>query len=221
MSLGENHVFKPFKWEMSVKEALVMKRFFFLIIILGFSLVVSANSIFEFSGYVDSINYNENNVIDVTMGQQLTGWFSYEIVPDLNSNTSVGEYFQDNASMSMTLGTETVEYLNDFVYLRTYDQSTDNFSFMVDSTLPGYAGIWMHIILDDSTGTVFSSDALPTSLELAEFDSARFVFAGNKFNNDQYDSYYIQGDVTDLVAVPEPTTLTLLTLGGMLIRKRK
>lgn len=201
-----------------------MKKLLYISMILGITWMASGELIFEFSGYVDSIDYNNNNVIDVAMGQQLTGWFSYEIVSDQDSSISGGDYFQVNASMSMTLGNQTVEYLNDFVYLGTRNndwEGKDNFSFMVDSGLPAYAGLWMHIILDDSTGTAFSSDELPTQLDLTKFDSKRFLFAGNKINDGAYDYFDIKGALTHLTVIPEPTTLSLLALGAFLAGRRK
>jgi hypothetical protein len=66
-------------------------------------------------------------------------------------------------------------------------------------------------IMSDSTATAFASDALPTSLDLADFDtaSANIVFQNNG------DLIQVVARVTTLRVVPEPEALALVTFAGI------
>lgn len=68
----------------------------------------------------------------------------------------------------------------------------------------------MSILLDDATGTAFSSDALPAGIpDLSRFAVRTFVLAGQYTNtNSDFIQYEIQGNVS----VPEPSTAGIVAL---------
>jgi hypothetical protein len=68
--------------------------------------------------------------------------------------------------------------------------------------------------LDDNTNTVFSTAlTLPTSVELSDFSSsAFFVFFGNEL---------VDGTLTSISSVPEPSTLGLTALGLAAMARRR
>jgi p-aminobenzoyl-glutamate transporter AbgT len=78
------------------------------------------------------------------------------------------------------------------------------------------ASPWRAIFLRffDNSGTVFSSDALPTSIDLDDFSSSTITLHGD---TGLALGYSIVGNISSLeltsLSVPEPTTLTLMTLG--------
>ncbi len=186
-----------------------MKSIMLNLIFLSLSLPVMANTVkFEFSGYIDIINSNENNALgNVYLNQPFNGWFSYSSVADqYPSSATTGHYHQD-ASISVALGTQTLSYIDDYVYIRVYDnyQGEDTFSFGVDATQGDFNFTFFGVYLSDSTGMVFNNDDLPMSFNLAQFDSSRLVIAGYKLPN--WDWFDIGGKITNMTLVPHlPTT---------------
>lgn len=82
---------------------------------------------FEFEGHIDTINANENSALEgLYYYQPFTGWFSYSTdAPDeYPSRVDFGECPQD-ASIEVTLGPQTISYINDFVYVRVMDNDYD------------------------------------------------------------------------------------------------
>ena len=198
-----------------------MKLIILTLIFVSVSFPVMANTVeFEFSGFIDNISSNENNALgNVYLNQPFDGWFSYSSVADqYPSSDTTGHYHQD-ASISVTLGTQTLSYIDAYVYIRVYDNysNEDEFSFAVDASQGDFAFNGYGIRLSDSTATVFNSDALPMSFDLAQFDSPRLIIRGSKLpNSDWFD---VEGEITSLV--PEPATIFLLGLGGIaLLTKR-
>jgi hypothetical protein len=181
-----------------------------------------ANTVeFEFSGYIDDISANENNALgNVYINQPFEGWFTYSSVPDQSPNPAYGRYHQ-NASISVTLGTQTITYFDDFVYIRVYDnyRGEDEFSFAVDNRQGDFEFTGYGVHLSDSTGVVFNSDALPMSFDLTHFDSARLELHGHKYP--VWDWFDVSGEITSLILIPEPATLLLLGFGAVLLRKRR
>ena len=72
-------------------------------------------------------------------------------------------------------------------------------------------------VLINSTGTVLSSDALPTTapIPLTQWQSNNLNIYGAG-----PDAFFISADVTSAEIVPEPATFLLVALGGLLLKKR-
>ena len=74
----------------------------------------------------------------------------------------------------------------------------------------------MSITIADNTATVFSSDALPTTLDLADFPYVkRFEIYADGVETHLY------GNLTSLTLTPEPATLSLLAIGGLAALRRR
>lgn len=178
---------------------------------------------FEFSGFIDNINSNENNALgNVYLNQSFDGWFSYSSVPDQYPSSATTGHYHQNASISVTLGTQTLSYIDDYVYIRVYNNysNEDKFSFGVDASQGDFDFTGYGIYLSDSTGVVFNNDDLPMSFDLAQFDSTRLTIAGYKLPN--HDWFDVGGEITNMTLIPEPGTLLLLGFGGLaLLRKRR
>ena len=167
---------------------------------------------FEFSGYIDYIEANENNALgNLSLNQPFHGWFRYSVVPDQDADTNYGYYGQD-ASISVTLGTLTLPYIDDYVYVRVgnnyYNNNEDAFVHVVDGGQGDYNFTKFGIYLFDSTGTVYDNDALPVSFDLAQFDSTRLDIYGS--TSPVYNWFAVEGEITDITFVPEPISLILM-----------
>jgi len=161
------------------------------------------------------------------------------------TSTFSGSFSYDTATAASSLGTNIAGYPGglftvtiDGTYVLSDDPSvitiTDDFGtssrdgFFIGSAgsaadrfdLPVTASYQYFINLFDSTGSVFSSTALPNSLNLGQFDTA--VFSIVEFGG----GYDIDGVIQSLAvrSVPEPATLILLGFGlagvGFMRRKR-
>ena len=193
-----------------------MKRMIVLLVVVCLSYACYGQVIeYEFSGFIDTIDDNQNNVLPgLTINQPFEGTFSYSIVPDQSSLSRLGRYNQD-ASISVSLDNFTLSYLDDFVYFSVSDQISpgeDRFSFMVDGQQGDYNFTLFGVRLIDSTRQAFTDDSLPLSLDLNDFTSNKLHIVGYKEAN----LFQIEGTITSLTLVPEPATMSLL-FGGLLL----
>jgi len=86
----------------------------------------------------------------------------------------------------------------------------------------------MSILLQDDSGTVFDSDALPVGLpDIGRFDVSSFDISGQYTNLDgQFIQYEVLGDISPAATVPEPAALSLVSLAllgcvGATLRQRR
>lgn len=174
----------------------------------------------EFSGYIDSITSNPGNVLgDLVLGQAFSGLLSYSDVPDQNpGSNNYGNYSQD-ASISVDLGTKTVSYIDDYVYINVYNGTSDEFDFAVDGGEVDFNFTYFGISLIDSTASVYDDASLPMEFDISDFDSRRFKIYGYALPN--WDWFEVDGEITHIAVVPEPGTVLLFCLGGLIFRRRK
>jgi hypothetical protein len=82
----------------------------------------------------------------------------------------------------------------------------------------GFPPQLFHLDLGDTANTVFTSDVIPASLDLADFE-IRGLFIGFLDGNNVY---AVNGTITALTyTVPEPGVLALLALGAGLLAARR
>ncbi len=196
-----------------------------ILIVLAVSIFMSIPAIavtveIEFSGYIDTITSNPGNVLgDLILDQAFSGLLSYSDVPDQNpSQDRFGVYNQD-ASISVDLGTQTLSYIDDHVYISTDNYTSDEFRFSVDGGDVDFNFTTFGITLIDSTGSVYDDDSLPMEFDLLDFDSRRLKIHGYALPN--YDWFEVDGEITHIAVVPEPGTIILVGLGGLVLRRRK
>ncbi len=175
-----------------------------------------------FSGEIDSV-LDAENVLDgaVTVGTPFSGRFTFEsTTPDGNpSNPRFGEYFGAIFGVSGNVGVLTFSELDGpsgrvLIRDNAPGAGTDRISFIAPTRLLDDS-VSFSIGLVESTGTVFSSVAMPTGLlDLSVFDTARFGIELTP------DGASFSGVLTDLVVVPEPATMILVMLGTICMMRR-
>jgi hypothetical protein len=177
----------------------------------------------QITAEVDSV-YDAGNYLEgkIKPGDLITGFYTYEFTtPDSNPSTIVGHYwhYSPPAGISLTVGglnfktdPANVNFLvgvgnndpSDIYWLVSYNNLALSNGTSVDTIG------WQ---LEDPTGTVFSSDELPTTAPVLEdWQSNVLHIYGVK------DAFHIFSEVTS--AVPEPTAILLFGLGALLLRKR-
>jgi hypothetical protein len=174
---------------------------------------------------VDSVedlgNYLEGKI---SPGDIITGTYTYEsTTPDSSPlDPIVGHYYHYSSPAGISLNVAgftfqtdpmNVEFLlgvgnngpsgDDIYWLASYNNLPLSTGVLVDRI------VWQ---LNDTTGTAFSNDALPTTAPiLGEWQENLLRLQGDR-------AYAIDAHVTS--AIPEPGTLVLLSLGGLLLIRR-
>jgi hypothetical protein len=179
----------------------------------------------EIEGVVDSVrdtgNYLEGKI---KTGDIITGFYTYEsTTPDSSPlDPVVGHYYHYNppAGISLTVGglnfktdPANINFLvgvgndgpSDIYWLVSYN------NLALSNGTSVYSISWQ---LNDPTGSVFSSDALPTTAPvLDDWQSGNLLrLYGERAG------YIIDAHVTS--AIPEPAIILMLGFGSLLLRKR-
>ena len=133
-------------------------------------------------------------------------------VPDADPDPTIGFYQMNRYSVSIfdaTLHGIIMESGGALDWIFITNSSSDQFYARCELGVDGYLGV----TLNDNTGTALDGDGLPTSFSLLDWDSASFIMTPS--------SSYSQGEgywnIMGVIAVPEPTTTTLLGLGSLLL----
>jgi hypothetical protein len=163
----------------------------------------------------------------IAIGDIFTGIYTYDS-STLDSNTHPDRgYYQNGSPYGMFIFLEEYEFKtspNDGFRIQIWNNHTipggrsydlyrvESFGVVPFPAIEYYQFYWN---LEDGTQNALSSDDLPIKAPiLSEWKSNLFqISSGN--------SFLINGTVTYAVLVPEPATLLLLGLGGLLIRKRR
>ena len=202
---------------------------------------------FDFGGTVTSVDPALAGSFAVS--QSLTGSFTYEST-SLPSSPGGGNYFTALTALSFTVGTYSASFLGplpppsqdlkisviNLPGLDIFNVSAVTTDGLTGPPAAGFAFSGFFFSLQDNTGTVFSSTALPTSLSLSSFDFPVFTL---EFLDLDDNEFAVEGTVTSLTLVPptgggnggnggappipEPSTVVLLGSGlaGLAVWKRR
>lgn len=157
-------------------------------------------------------------------GDPISGSFQIDsTTPDGEADPDEGSY--EGAISNLTLsfgdydGTGSGE--NELHMRNGAGFNVDNFFVSSDFTGPDVAGFPpFHFLvnLGDSENTVFTSDEIPTSLDLADFEIANVILGFLDGNNVPS----VETSITSLTyTVPEPGVLVLLALGALVNARRR
>jgi hypothetical protein len=160
----------------------------------------------------------------ISVGDIITGYYTYEsTTADTNPSDYVGHYRYNVSPYGILLNISNFDFQTDMSNVdflvqiinagETYLE--DSYTIGSGNNLALSNGTQVDIIswsLTDSSANALSSDALPqTPPVLNNWESNLLRLYGER------DGYIIDAHVTS--AVPEPTTLLLFGLGGLLFRK--
>jgi len=194
----------------------------------------------EVTGVVDSVWTDNGLTLDgsVGIGSVMTGFSSYDTdTPDLNANKSDGLYHL--ISISMNVGNYT--FTNDPMFPEAAVFKVvagGNFYYNACSRAPRFDGIvyidgspktFDEVNFDDLTMSVMYleawndygiTDALPDSfMDLSVYSWSRSFGVGSYVDHIG-PGFYIRGELTSLTVIPEPATVLLFGLGGLVLLKR-
>ncbi len=171
----------------------------------------------------DPFGYLEGKII---VGDIITGSYTYDLsTPDTNPSLYVGDYEHLAPPAAIFLSVGGTEFRTDlgnvnvFVEVINNNAGIDGYLLISDNNLslpnstPVNSISWT---LTDYTKSALSSDALlPTAPVLDDWGLNRLTVNGGT----RARPFGIMGHVTS--AIPEPATMVLLGLGGLLIGRRR
>jgi hypothetical protein len=180
----------------------------------------------QIEGVVDSVSddygYLEGKI---KPGDIITGFYTYEsTTPDSSPlDPIVGHYYHHSPPTGISLTISGFEFKTDpsnvlfeMLIVNNNISGHDIYALASFNNLALSNGTSVEDIswqLNDLTGTVFSSDALPTTAPvLDDWQTNILNISGSR-------TFGIWGHVTS--AVPEPVTLLLLGLGGLFLIKQR
>lgn len=156
----------------------------------------------------------------------ITGSYTYDLsTPDTNPSLYVGDYEHRASPSGIFLSVGSSEFRTDlgnvnvFVEVVNNNGGIDAFLVQSDNNLPLPNGMSVNSIswtLIDDTKSALSSDALlSTPPVLDDWEFNRLSFGGGT----RARGFVVEGHVTS--AIPEPGTMALFGLSGLLIRRRR
>jgi hypothetical protein len=157
-----------------------------------------------------------------TVGETVTGSFVVDTTAsDLEPGPDEGDYAEAISELEADFGGYAVTGLDVGLYVRNGETPmVDNFFVSGDvsgSDVGGLSGPTFFLDLGDTENTVFSSAAIPTELDLADFEVANvsLSFPDGGFNRS------VVANVTELVyEVPEPAAPLLALVGALALALR-
>ncbi len=173
---------------------------------------------------VDSVDDDDNYLEgQINIGDIITGYYTYEsTTPDSSPDDSVqGNYWHYSPPAGVSLTLDGFDFLTDpanvefCVGIRNNNLSGDDvysigsYNNLALSNGTLVEAIWWQ--LNDHTGSALSSDALPTTPPILG------QWQANVLTLETDRTFLITAHVTS--AIPEPVTLLLFGLGGLLLRK--
>jgi hypothetical protein len=164
----------------------------------------------------------------IKVGDIVSGRYVYDdSSPDLNTWPNGGLYEYSTAPYGIFLSVSEFQFQTDtgsvdfVIGISNNYNSSDNYSLGSYNNLPLSDGTYVGGIywaLSDSTMNALSSDSLPITAPVLEYWGFNFMSVGG---GTRARSFAIASHVTSAEVIPEPSTMLILGLGGLVLRKRR
>ncbi len=181
-----------------------------------------------FTGNVSSV-YDPHNIFGGQTHGEATGTYTYDTsTPDSNPSNSSGSYWHYNSPCGVSVSINGFNFQTNpdsvqFLLGISNDNGGDLYWFHSYSNSPLPNGTLVETIawqLQNYSGTAISSDALPTTApNLADW-SVNYGLHISGPPRTEFE-FEIVANITSVVLIPEPATILLLTLGGLILRKHR
>jgi hypothetical protein len=172
----------------------------------------------------------------VHQGDSITGFYIYDSeTPDSDPSIYIGFYQHWTAPYGMSLTAGSLTFQTDPTNVNLEIGLTNNYEGDPPDhyTVTGHNNLALangvsidnlHWQLDDYSGTALSNDALPlTAPDLSRWQSNSLSVSGGMYPfplEGDKTLFRISGQVTSVWLIPEPASLLIFGLGGILLRKR-
>ncbi|MCJ7777770.1 MAG: PEP-CTERM sorting domain-containing protein [Sedimentisphaerales bacterium] len=187
----------------------------------------------EITGEVTNFSDGTGLLNTIHVGSIFSGSYTYDTsTPDTNPALDLGDYFHYNTPCGIDLTVGGFVFKTDPNNIKLLVEVSNNYSYQDNYLVRSYNNLFLyngvdvdHISwqLDDYSGTALSSTALPTTAPvLSDWDYNNLIISGGIGGTPPcYEkTFAISAEVTSVVLIPEPMSLFLFGLGGLLIRKR-
>jgi len=177
----------------------------------------------EFTGLLDFVEpglpfSNATHVGDVFRGTYSYDTSAMDTLPD---NSSLGAYRFPNSALSVEFGPFGISTAGfGITVYNVHSPLVDRYSVFASSGVSAFDLLWRELgfTLADTTGTAFTSDALPLGPpNLQDFQFERVFLLTQAGARDPS----LRGTVTSLATFPEPATFSLVAIGALYTLKRK
>jgi len=183
----------------------------------------------EIEAIVDRVS-DDGNFLEgqISPGDLITGFYIYEsTTPDSSPSVTIGRYehstpphgiFLNVGGFNFETDTSNVDFCIDIINNSISGGLHDGYGLLSYNNLPLYNGVLVDTIswwLEDSSATALSSDELPTTAPVLEDWKSYFLI----IRGSGHPTFDIWAHVTS--AIPEPVSIILFGMGGLLIRKRR
>lgn len=217
-------------------EKRVCRTGVFLLFLLG-TLTYAVPITIKLTGTVTSIRNWETYPYDeaIHVSDTFTGIYTYDSAATNTSSQISTERYIFNSPYGFNISLGSFEF-------KTVDTHIDQFQISIYNNYPSAPHPYDRYIIEstqnsalstglnvnriawslyDDWGNSLSSTSLSSDefLDLNAWSSNTFMIGCGDYSGDA--TFALWGTVTEAVLIPEPATLALLALGGMLIRKRK
>lgn len=201
-----------------------MTRVFCLLAVLSTPAFAALGDLYkyQFTGSVTTITANTAGLA-IEADQSFTGWFTFRDVPDQNTGSVDVAYYNQNASISLTLPAISLSLIDKYAGISMvrdlYDTRNDGFNFNIAAAGSGLQFTDFRIVLVDQSNTAFLNTTLPANLDPAKFTTHELQLKGSLIS-DISKTFNITGNLSTVTLVPEPATLALLALGALALRRK-